>query len=585
MIRIDRQPLKKKEGYTLQVLIEEGESKVKKYLHSPYEPWEEAKRWAEQVFEKNIYAYAVYGIGAVYHIEALLDRIKEEGVKAKIFLTEPFEEVLSLIDRDPRWERLRQNQEILLADSFDEVLMRAALNRLTEKESRTMKALIYPPYKDLDLRSEKIFLQTVRNIKVKKILVRNTLRAFKDCFPENLIKNAKHLLLSATIEKLRDLFPDRTAVIVSAGPSLEKNVDLLREYQDRVLIITGGRSAQALLQRGIRPHFICSLDSHEANYQLYESMDLLSQTVPMISSWGNHHKIVEKYCGKKIFFDDSGLVYFAEGLFGRWVEGVQAGLTVASLQLGAAAVMGCRRIIFIGQDMAYTGDQRYGKDTRGDFEDEREHLHFHDVKGNVEETVKTTFELDSFRLYLEEQIRSLPDLQFVNATEGGAYMQGTKVMPLAQALQIYAGEKENFDRRIEEALQTSVSDERMKFFRENLRRMLEDAKALERYGREALILAMKISTDYYKNAGILKKLEIVDKKIESVKKSTELSNYFIQEELHQMDEKTADEMKDKEIIEETKLLYQSIKSAGAKMAALLEEELKNIAEFELSKGS
>lgn len=271
MLRAERKPLKRGEGYTLQIEVSEDGNGKKKYLHSLYTPREEAKSWAEQIFDRKNLVYLVYGIGALYHIEALMEKIDEEKAEVKVVLTEPFEEIFRLAREDERWGRILEREEVFFLSPFEEVRMRDILDTiLSEKETEALKLCLYPPYQGLDLISEKLFLETVRNLKVRKILSANTMYKSQDSMPQNMVKNAKYLIHTPRLEVLQNLFAGRTAVIVSAGPSLEKNVDHLKKYQDRVLIISGGRSVRALIDRGIRPHLICSIDFGKENYELYQ---------------------------------------------------------------------------------------------------------------------------------------------------------------------------------------------------------------------------------------------------------------------------------------------------------------------------
>lgn len=581
MRKIEKIPLKNKEGYTLQLEWTEKEEVLrKKYLHSRYNPFKEAEEWAAEIFNPKVLVYLIYGAGLLYHVCSLQTKIKEANIEAKIIIAEPFQEVTDLILQEELLLKFFGSERIFLIPTFEDVMIREVLSTsLSKREVDRLKICIYPTYQDLDLVSEKKLMESVRNLKVRSILSSNTMDWMKDYVPKNLIKNAKYVIESPKIQGLENLFEKHTAVIVSAGPSLEKNVDLLKEYQDRVLIISGGRNLKALLSRGIRPHFVCSLDGHEDNYQLYRDMEILSCDIPMISAWGNNYKIVENYVGKKIFYNNSEVDGLDEQFLGEKIPNISVGFTVASLQMRAAMLMGCETIIFIGQDLAYDEDRRYGSDTKAGSENNSNSLKVHYVKGNVQEKVKTSYDLDAFRLYLEEQIFYAKQCIFINATEGGAYINGTSVMTLQDALENHAGEKENFVGKIDEWFDRTAASNRKKLLSENFRECLSDAKKLQEYGREGLIWAMKITLDFEKNKNVLKKLDTVDKKIESVKESTNFSNYFIQKELAYIRDTTEDDLDNKEIIDQTRLLYRSIRSAGAKMAELLEEELKVLEEF------
>lgn len=592
MVKAEFRPLKKQEGYTLQIqYTQEGTIERKKYLHSVYAPSEEAQKWAEEVFDPGVWIYVIYGIGFLYHIEALMSRLEEERSKKmqkrefvpniKLILLEPFGEVIQAVRQTAKWEAVMEKENIIFIESFDEVSLRKEFNSaLTQNEIDHLEIKFWTSYRGMDPVAEKMLMKTIRNVKMRRLLSSNTLNLFQDSMPTNLVKNAKYILRSTKIQDIENLFLYHTAVVVSAGPSLEKNIEQLKDFQNRVLIISGGRSVKALISRGIKPHFICSLDPDEENYRLYQEMGILSLNIPMISSWGNNHRIVEEYSGKKVFVNNSGLKSLDKQFFGEKLTTIATGFTVATMQMSVAMALGCDKIIFIGQDMAYGEEgERYGRDTKRKFGDDVDGDNFYYVRGNLCEKVKTSYDLDLFRQHFEEQISKMEYCTFINATEGGAYVQGTRVMSLQDALKEYAGKEEDFTWIIDEHLKVVEASEKIKMLKDNLKRCIEDARKLERYGREGLMWAMKITMDFEKNKGVLRKLEKIDQKIETVKESTELSNYFIQQELAYVGGTTEDELDNKEIIDQTRLLYRSIRSAGMKMANLLEEELKVLDEF------
>ncbi len=69
-------------------------------------------------------------------------------------------------------------------------------------------------------------------------------------------------------ESIAETFKGRPFVVVSAGPSLEKNYELLRDVQDRCVIVANDAVLKKLLANGIRPHIVCALERGIATYNL-----------------------------------------------------------------------------------------------------------------------------------------------------------------------------------------------------------------------------------------------------------------------------------------------------------------------------
>src|SRR5690606_27225648 len=81
----------------------------------------------------------------------------------------------------------------------------------------------------------------------------------------NLVMNADRYIASPGIEDLRDALAGKPAVVVSAGPSLVRNIHELAKpgVRDRVCIIAVQTTLKPLLAAGVRPHFVVALDYHE----------------------------------------------------------------------------------------------------------------------------------------------------------------------------------------------------------------------------------------------------------------------------------------------------------------------------------
>ncbi len=69
-----------------------------------------------------------------------------------------------------------------------------------------------------------------------------------------------------------DRYKNRPAVIVSAGPSLRKNKHLLKGLREQAAIIAVQTTLQPLLEMGVEPHFVTSLDYHEICTRFFEKL-------------------------------------------------------------------------------------------------------------------------------------------------------------------------------------------------------------------------------------------------------------------------------------------------------------------------
>ncbi len=112
------------------------------------------------------------------------------------------------------------------------------------------------------------------------------------------LKNIRIMSKGIPLDEFKDKYQNKPAIIVSAGPSLKKNIHLLKEAQDRFIIITGGRTLKALIDAGVTPHFVCIIDPVDKTFRLVEKS--LDCSAPLVFYEGTNPDVAEKYKGPKI---------------------------------------------------------------------------------------------------------------------------------------------------------------------------------------------------------------------------------------------------------------------------------------------
>ncbi len=242
-----------------------------------------------------------------------------------------------------------------------------------------------------------------------------------------------------------EAFRGRPFVIVSAGPSLEKNYELLKEVQDQCVILANDAVLNKLLANGIRPHIVCALERGIETYDLLfrgtvqeypeecEEILLIDQAVctpKLFGTWPGPKMIVGK---AEVPVDQW---FIAGTIHGRVIP---SGSSVAHMCFGVAATMGASSIALIGQDLAYgeagvshasgvfseteMAKQRKGEGTKG----------IHRVPAALGGEVETSELWLSFLRMFEARITSV-DIDVFDCTEGGALIKGTIIKPFSEYL-------------------------------------------------------------------------------------------------------------------------------------------------------
>ncbi len=271
----------------------------------------------------------------------------------------------------------------------------------------------------------------------------------------NEIESLPYVIRARGVGELAGAFKGRPAILVSTGPSLGRNIHLLKKAQGRALIIAAGQALRPLLAYGVKPDLICTIDFGPGNMPHYEGL-LAVDDVPLVALCRTYAPLVRDYQGP-VFVVGSAYPNPDYYLSRLWlIKGVvNPGNSVAHLAFNVARLLGAEPIIFVGQDLALGQTTHFDQadagmrveineqgrvmtkltDPRrakcGSQKDKGRH---HLVPGYYGGQVPTLESLLSF-LTLFETLLGQVKGRFINATEGGARIKGAEQMSLKEAIE------------------------------------------------------------------------------------------------------------------------------------------------------
>lgn len=265
---------------------------------------------------------------------------------------------------------------------------------------------------------------------------------------ENNMKNLKYLMKSKSPVPLKNKFENTPAVVVSAGPSLNKNMHILKEYQNKIIIIAVDTIVDKLMKENITPDFVCSVERTPEVYDFFYKNRKFPKETTLVAPLVLDSRIFRE------FPNDYIIPFRTEVYEFRWLKekleikedvSMPVGLSCAHMAFGMAQHLGCSPIILIGQDLAYDKDTG-SSHTEGTYYDEissgvKVAKIEKTTDGYYGETVKTSEIWLSFKKWFEIQIIE-NEISVINATEGGARIFGTTQMNLCEALKEFAGKEE-----------------------------------------------------------------------------------------------------------------------------------------------
>jgi len=332
------------------------------------------------------------------------------GIRAQIYtevlpwLDENFKRRLVFIyDQPEAIELFRQDVDAILALS-DRRVKFYSLESSLQLESLAKQIAwraIFLEMKIIELESTPLFVSLKKLIEQYHLGAHLLLSDAADCglsLFRNLISRLKRPIRSAL--NLKGAFSSIPAVIVGAGPSLEKNRDFLKEISDQALIFVGGSALNVL---DFPSHFAASIDS-QASYAQFKQSSFWE--VPFCFQSRMNPANFSLVHGEAFLAPESHFSFI------NWLDGVEdsfeGGWTVGNFLTALAAFWGCNPIVFVGMDFCYHLDQKYAHITSPGLE-----------KLRFVDGVWTQNDWLMARQWTQELAQKLKDVTFINATEGG----------------------------------------------------------------------------------------------------------------------------------------------------------------------
>ncbi|MGC8765237.1 MAG: motility associated factor glycosyltransferase family protein [Brevinematia bacterium] len=420
-------------------------------IHSLY-PFKEAERIATH-FNTSMNYVVIAGFGLGYIVEYLL-----ENTKFNIILYEHTVDIIEFAKQHRDLSKVFSSPRLKVFFNTEEMFDFLEKNYIKE-----FNFYIHRSYITLFPEVYSNFEGLLAAYLSKRHINQNTLKRFQKTWLKNIIKNSIFYFRLPGINNIRHNFSDKPAVIVGAGPSLRKNISVLKEINDRVLIISTDTAFCYLVENDISPDFIVTVDPQDKN-SLYISGIKKGNLPFLVADSATSFMTFAKYPEDKIIIFDTIFPLYNE-LKVFWGEKgyLKSGGSVSTTAFDLARFLGCSPIIFVGQDLAYSGFKTHSDSNileRMLFFTSNKLKNFESynaksliaadrirVRGNVENFVFTDRKFFTFIDWFKKEIEAT-DADVINATEGGAYIEGTKVFTLLDTIKSF-NILGKFDKKIE----------------------------------------------------------------------------------------------------------------------------------------
>ncbi len=341
---------KSRTGKIIPLIVKDGR---KIPLHSRFDPEKEGERFYE-TFSDHLHGFViVLGFGGAYHIKPLLrsGNISE----------------LLIIDKDIRTFRKiveHFNLTGIFLDRRIRILIDPAENELTDHILENYIPAVSGNLEILKLRSrvetEPDFFSNILSTINGVITPLSEDFSVQSYFGKRWFINTVHNLKKA--EKTTTVLPPvNKALVVGAGPSLEKQLDALKEHSKDGFIITTDTAFPSLMKRGIKPDLIISIDCQHITYHHF--IGGIPDDVPLVLDLASPQMITR--LTDNILFFTSGHP-FSLYVKDRWREFPfidTSGGNVSHAAVSLADSLGAKHILLFGVDFSYPNGKSYARGT------------------------------------------------------------------------------------------------------------------------------------------------------------------------------------------------------------------------------
>ncbi len=504
-------------------------------LHDANDPEAEVPQFLNMVPENSTGFVALLGMGLGYTPLALLQQ-RPDIRHLAAFELEPgiFRQALQYMDLSP----ILSDPRLMLSvtrDSEVAAVLAPAARALQLEAIHTLKHLPSfsfdnAAYQEL---SDKVFAY-VNSFNVGGA----TILRFGGDFISNRFSQLSSIHHNYLLESLKGVFSGIPAILVAGGPSLDKNIHLLPMAKDKAVIIAVDTALPALLAHGVSPNFVTAIDPEDVIYEKFANVAPITKGVSLICAAWVTPKVPKLFPAEQIFWVFSGnrIESWINTMLGGKILTRGAG-SVAQLNLTAAIIMGCSPIIFVGQDLAYTNDRSHAEHIvltdqskmKDIMKSKTNMLWVEGIDGSKVPTNRAFYSM----IKHFEGIMAANSGHYINATEGGAHLEGTEVLSLKEVLNLHCSQRHEISESISSQIKDSKLSDTKKLlsgFRstlnkvKNLLKIIKRADSLTHAVQKELLKREKTGSKYRSFSALPKPLQRKVNEIDNCHKRIDRDN-------------------------------------------------------------
>lgn len=479
------------------------------YYHSTDDAKKEAKEWfAKLALSPEIKVLYIYGVGLGYYYEAALPWLKQNKDHTIIFLEEDPGILHRLLETDLGGNLLRDPQ-VRLFFFQDLVEDKPLFNELSwAYVDLPFAVACLKLYEEVNSDGFSKLHHLISYAIVEKRTFADEYLKYGVVFYRNFYVNLLELPSSYWGNGLFEQFENIPAIICGAGPSLNKNIDLLNGLKDKALIFAGSSSLSALIPKGIIPHFGAGVDPNRGQLPRIELA--APYKIPFFYRSRLFNPALKAVTGPKLYLTGTGGYDVAEwfeqelGIEGKSLD---EGHNIVNFCIEIAQALGCNPIILVGLDLAYTDQQHYADGIIENLQLTAEDLKMNEdfanqpiIRNDINgKPVQTLWKWLTESEWISKYAKDNPEVTLINATEGGIGFEGVPNQTLKEVSEKWIANPDLADqvgREINQHILSKITVERVQELMRKMQASLDRSiELIDKLMTETDLLVEKIKAD------------------------------------------------------------------------------------------
>lgn len=380
-------------------------------INSACDPIQEAIMFAENC--RGAEDYLVIGWGMGYHVWALL----QQPLCKKVIVLENDIYPLAISCMYQNWIRTLEDERLSIVYCPESTEYFNCWNHALDN----FKICIW--YPSVKAMKDKFTREKLEEAKITLSSMENMASELNNNFERNMGKEDEE------VSSLQKMFAGKTVIFIAAGPSLDENMEKIKQCDlSEYILVCVGKIAAKLIQKGIRPDYIIIIDAQAGTR--WQINDIEECGVPLIYISTAACSVVGDYIGKRYIAFQEGFDKAEKYAKEHDYPLYQTGGSVATFALDLLIQFECSRIICIGLDMGYPGGQTHAAGVGNTLADKSS---LYKIEGIGSKFVYTSRPLDMYRQWIEKRISTVKDIEIMNASRG-ARIHGMKEVKLEDIL-------------------------------------------------------------------------------------------------------------------------------------------------------